>query len=293
MLSREVMGLLALAILWVNTLLIAAAAALDLKDLLARRRSLRRADARSVGADRGGGIIEGRVARGDGPEGALASQRVEQIGRSAASAKANPGILFGDRSFEGEIFGGAIAVEVEPGTTEEIEIAPARSAEVWVSEGALRTSGACPSRARFDEAYEDAKKARGFTRTIVAPILAGERVWISASLARRRGHEPSAQATDATDADRSPRPLVSTLDARAVCARKIALSVASIAAILALCAALSAVALYPPRFGFVSTIGGALCFLFFLLVQPAGTALRDAVRLPHQAFLRGRWRRES
>jgi hypothetical protein len=43
----------------------------------------------------------------------------------------------------------------------------------------------------------------------------------------------------------------------------------------------------------VSTLGGAACLGFFLIVQPAGTALRDAVRLPSRAWLRGRWMRSA
>ncbi|HZO12649.1 MAG TPA: hypothetical protein VFB62_05315, partial [Polyangiaceae bacterium] len=48
-------------------------------------------------------------------------------------------------------------------------------------------------------------------------------------------------------------------------------------------------ALYPPIFGTVSIVGGALGLVFFLLVQPAGTAIRDAVRVPSVAQLRGSW----
>ena len=50
-------------------------------------------------------------------------------------------------------------------------------------------------------------------------------------------------------------------------------------------------ALWPPVFGLVSTLGGALCLAFFLIVQPAGTALRDAVRVPSRAIVRGQWKR--
>ena len=48
--------------------------------------------------------------------------------------------------------------------------------------------------------------------------------------------------------------------------------------------------LHPPVFGLVSTIGAALGLAFFLLVQPAGTALRDAVKLPSAPITRGTWK---
>jgi hypothetical protein len=50
-----------------------------------------------------------------------------------------------------------------------------------------------------------------------------------------------------------------------------------IVAILGGAGVCTALALYPPVFGAVSTGGGLACLLFFLLVQPFGTALRDTV----------------
>jgi hypothetical protein len=63
--------------------------------------------------------------------------------------------------------------------------------------------------------------------------------------------------------------------------------------VLAVAGACTAVALTPPAFGTISKIGAALCLAFFLLVQPAGTAVREAVRAPSRALLRGRWSRRS
>src|SRR5262245_50221061 len=98
MLSKEVMGALALGILWVNTLLIAAAAYQDLRALLARRRQLGAASAQGIG------LYHGRVARGRGEGGAFAVHRIEQVGRAADGEERV--ILFADRSAEGEVFGG-------------------------------------------------------------------------------------------------------------------------------------------------------------------------------------------
>jgi hypothetical protein len=87
--------------------------------------------------------------------------------------------------------------------------------------------------------------------------------------------------------------LVATFDPRPWIDRKIALAALFIIGDVALAAACSAVALRPPRFGLVSTLGGAACLGFFLIAQPAGTALRDAVLLPSRAWLRGRWIRSA
>jgi len=55
----------------------------------------------------------------------------------------------------------------------------------------------------------------------------------------------------------------------------------------------TAVALVPPLFGPTSKLGGALCLAFFLLVQPAGTRVRAAVRTPNRSLLGGRWQGRS
>lgn len=282
MLTREIMGWFALAILWVNTLLIAAAAVKDLAALLRRRARL--GGQRGQDLAPGYGLLEGRVTRGEGPEGALACHRVEQVGRSAGDSEKERAILFGDRTAAGEVFGGAIAVE---GGGAEVVIAPATErTEVWIAQAALIEAGACPSADAFDAAYADARRARGFTRTVEAALRAGQKVWIAGEIGRK-GRDGAAVVT----ASRDRGILVSTLDPRKLLGRKIALSIAAIAGILAGAAGVTALALTPPYFGPISTAGGALGLIYFLLVQPAGTALREAVLLPPEAFVRGAWTR--
>jgi hypothetical protein len=248
MLTREVMGLLALGILWANTLLIAAAAGQQLRDLLRRRAAL-------------AGVVRGRVARGDGPGGAIAVHRVAQVGRAAEGGDV---ILFHDRGASGEIFGGVVETADGP-----IAIAPHADAEVWLSRAEIVDAGACASAAAFDEAHAAARRARGFTRTIEARLTSGQEVFVHG------------------------RALVATLDPRPALARRAALAAAFIVGAILLAAACTAVALWPPIFGRISTLGGALCLLFFLLVQPAGTALRDAVLVPSRAIVRGAWKRPA
>ncbi|WP_437941893.1 hypothetical protein [Sorangium sp. So ce341] len=268
MLTRELMGALALAILWVNTLLIAAAA---LKQLASVAATLRRLGARLD--QRGAALIEARVLRGDGRGGALAGHRIEQVGRAGAGGSTREEIVFVDSGRGGEIYGGAVVAGGR-----EIAIAPAVEGEVWVSRAEVRAASACASEARFDEAYQHARKPRGFSRTVEARIGPGAPVWLLGDVER---------AVDG--ADRMRPALVSSVDPRAVCRRKLALLSLGVAGVLGGLVGCTALALSRPRFGPLSTAGGALCLAFFLLVQPLGTALRDAARLPSAAPARGRW----
>jgi hypothetical protein len=248
MLSNQVMGVLALAILWVNTLLVAADVGKQARALLLRREQMR-------------GVLRGRV-RG----GTLAVHRVEQVGRAGSGEGT---ILFQDRAATGEVLGGTIADE--GGGEHALE--PSAEAEVWVTAEELGRAGACASLEAFDHAYVSARKARGFSRTVEAPVSAGQEVFVVGS------------ARDGW--------VVATMDPRALLARRATLAVGFIAGAIVLAAACTAVALWPPAFGSVSTVGGALCLGFFLLVQPAGTALRDAVLVPSRAPVRGRWTRPA
>ncbi|WP_437603282.1 hypothetical protein [Sorangium sp. So ce590] len=270
MLSRELMGALALAILWGNTLLIVATA---LKQLAAVAATLRR-----LGAPRGDGasLLEARVLGGDGRGGALAGHRIEQVGRAGAGGRALDEIVFADSGHGGEIYGGAVVAGGR-----ELAVAPAVESEVWVSRAEVRAASACPSEARFDEAYQHARKPRGFSRTVEARICAGAPVWLLGAVEGGAG-----------GVDRMRPTLVSSMDPRAFCRGKLALLSLGVAGILGALVGCTALALSRPRFGPESTAGAALCLAFFLLVQPLGTALRDAARPPSAAPARGRWVRK-
>ncbi len=246
MLSRELMGLLALAILWVNTLLVAGAA-------FGRWRELRR----RLGAMARDGVVEGTVA-GDAP---LAWHEIEQVGRKASDDADRQAILFHDRRFTSVVVGGRVATaDGDVGIAAEHE-----RAEVWIAAEAHARAAACASDAEFDAAYLKSQKPRGFERIVRCEVGPGDRVWI---------HAPC---------------LVATFDPRPWCRRSTRLLLGFVAAVLLGAGAVTALALHPPLFGTVSTVGGALGLAYFLLVQPAGTAARDAVRVPCEAYLRGSW----
>src|SRR5262249_35246233 len=158
--SKEIMGALALAIVWVNTLLIVAAAWIELRKLSRRVRGLRWL----APGERGTGLVAACVL-GEEP---IACHRVEQIGRSEDSAaEAQPAILFADRPYGGVVRGGPASLVA---SGEVVILEPADGAEVWVGADRIRADAACASVERFDEAYADARKARGFARTIEAQI---------------------------------------------------------------------------------------------------------------------------
>jgi hypothetical protein len=249
MLSREAMGALALAILWVNTLLIAAAALKRAAELANLGRSF-------------GAVKRSKVVRGDGPSGAIAAFELDQVGRLGAGE--NAPILFHDRSHAGRLFGGRVAIE----TGEEIDLAPADDAEVWIDASAMASAKSLASEAAFDAACVDARKARGFSRSLRAPIVAGANVFVGTRL-------------------------VSMLDPRSWIAKRVALAYAFVVAEIAVAAACTAAALQEPHFGPVSTAGAAAAFVFFLLVQPAGTLVRDALRPPSRAARHDTWTRAT
>jgi hypothetical protein len=263
------MGAVALAILWVNALLIAAAAGQQVRLLLRRRAAMR---PRAAG-ERGEGLWRLRVARGE--EGAIAAHRIEQVGHALEGAQA---IAFHDRQARGEILGGTL--EAPDGSA--IALARAADAEVWVAPDEIARAARCNSPAAFARALAAAGKARGFTRTVEVAVGAGREVYVHGRLDGGT-LRPTAAGTL----------LVATVDPRPVLARKAALAAAFLVAELLVAAACTAVALWPPVFGRVSTAGGVLCLAFFLLVQPAGTAVRDAVRVPSRAIVRGRWAQPS
>jgi hypothetical protein len=255
MLTKEVMGIASLAILWINVLLIAAAAAKQVAALLDLRAALPEAK-----------VVRGRVARGDGPDGAIAAHRIEQLGRAADGGGV---IVFHDRSAASELFGG----EVTAADGVEIAVAPGASAEVWLAGEALERAGECASAAAFDAAHALARKAQGFPRTVSAPLREGDEVFVSAREGRGL--------------------LLATMDPRALLARKAAIGVAFVVAELLAGAGCTALALQRPFFGAVSTAGGALCLALFLLGPPVGTAVRDALLVPSRAIVRGRWSRAA
>jgi hypothetical protein len=273
MLSREVMGVALLCVLWAAALLVAGAGWQDIRDLLRRRRALRPlADGES-----GEGMIEGSVSDANGEGGALASFAVEQVGR-AQDADVRT-IAFADRVYRSAVFGGKVRAGAR-----EVTVCPTEgdAVEVWTTDAERAAAGRCPGAEAFDRAYADAKKARGHVRELTVRVRGSDRVFLFGRLEQGGDAWSIGPASDGTL-------LVATFDPRSFCkthATRIALFVVLE---LAACAGITRLALWEPRFGTVSTLGAALGLAFFLLATPLGVRLRQAARLPHRAVVRGTW----
>lgn len=273
MLSNTTMGVFALAVLWVNTLLVVGAALQRLRELAARRARFVSAEPREGSV----GLLRGKLVGTESSDaGVVARTTIEQLGRYGAGASRT--ILWHDRSYGSSVAGGGIDVS---GTV--VTIAPDAGAEVWPTEEAVERAAVCTSLATFDAAFEKARKAKGFARTIDVPIREGQDVWVFGEVVETSEGLSVRKPSDAPL-------LVSSIDPRAWTGRKMAFLAAFFVPAVLLGAGIStALALSAPHFGTVSMIGAGLGFLYFLLVLPAGTAARDAVRAPHERIVRGKW----
>ena len=157
MLSREVMGLFCLGVVWMTALLVAGAAWQELRDLRALARRARRA-------------IVGTVVRDD-----LAEWRVEQTGR-AIDTSGDETIAFHDRTFASQVLGGRVEVDGE------MREVGASEGEVWIDDKARADAAACVDAKSFDAAYGQSRKAKGFAREVRVRVRPGQRVWIIGSL---------------------------------------------------------------------------------------------------------------
>jgi len=260
-LDGGVMAALALALFWIHVVLIAAAALADLRAL----------------ARLGRGVREGwsaEVCSARGPEGMLARNRVEQLGRLGRRGGPRQ-IYFHDRSHHSEVFGGTL--RLDDGREVELAPAPGAQAEVWPELASRSERASRVEPAGFDEAALAASRARGFERAVETRIGVGDRVFVVGRIVEGR------VVADATL-------ILATADPRAWLTRARWLAIGFVLLDLALAGLCTALAVWPPYFGLVSTLGAAGALGWFLAVQPLGVAVHDALRTPDRAFLRGSWR---
>lgn len=259
MLTREIMGYVALWVLWGNTLLVAIAAAKQAFALLARANRMRR--------DR----VVGRVVGAP-----IAELAVDQVGRQGSGS--TPSVLWHDKTYRGRILGGEIEIEGK-GVA---KLAPADDAVIWIDPALMQEAARCPSAEAFGQMYEAARKVKGAARSVVVPAPAGEIVSVVGEL---RGEGDSLEIVTIG------KPTLLAIDPLRFAGDKSRLVLAYFVPGVVLGAAVcTIIALHQPVFdSLVSKIGGLLSFIFFLLVLPAGTAVRDWMREPHERILRGKW----
>jgi hypothetical protein len=204
-----------------------------------------------------GRLVEGEVTRGDGPSGALATRTIHQVGR-AMTVSGPDRILLTQAKVELDRHGGEIAVGAERRA-----IPAAGRWELWLP----REAASERSLTDFEAAFAKASTQKGLTTTATQSVRVGQKVhWLEGEL------------------------LATTDPIAELRARRAGLAVFALGSIV-VCGAITAVALVPPIFGTISTIGGALGLLFFVLVQPAGVRARNWARLPSEHLLVATWQR--
>ncbi|MFV8755695.1 hypothetical protein ACNOYE_34525 [Nannocystaceae bacterium ST9] len=260
-LDGPVMAAIALSLFWIHIVLIAAAALADLRVLARLRRRLATCERTEV-----------RSARG--PEGLLARNWVEQLGR--LDRRGGPrAIHFHDRAHHSELFGGRLVLA----DGRELELVPtsAGDVEVW-PELATRAEQAGRFDAEtFERAQGQAGKAKGFERIVETRIAVGDRVWVVGRIAGSR-----------IEAD--PTLILATHDPRPWLARSRRLAIGFVILDVLVAGLCTLLALWPPHFEWISMLGAAGALGWFLAVQPLGVAVHDALRTPDRSFLRGSWR---
>jgi hypothetical protein len=247
------MGLLALGVLWLNTLLIAGAA-------LQQRRELGRELSAIRDALTAGTLRRAMVKRGDGPDGVVLTRTVHQMGR-AMTVTGPDRILFTEARVEIDVHGGALEVE---GTVVEI-VAGDEAGRVWLAPDTTLVRAITD----FEDAFRAASTTRGLTTFSEQRVGVGTAVW----------HQPGV--------------LLSLRDPSALIGERMRGLLAFAIVSIVLCAGITAVIFVPPVFGMVSTVGGALGLLFFVLIQPAGVRVRNWARLPDQQPTTATWQRAS
>lgn len=240
MLTPELMGFGALVVLWVNVLLIAAHAWKHAQSLARASRAL-------------GPLEPATVVVGAGDGGTFAEREIQQTGRALVRGPAR--ILFLDGAARTKVWGGVLRMggkDVAVSSSDAlVALAP--------SDAATRSSDE-----RWPETYRAASTQRGATTTLRQAVVTGATVFVRA----RPRHGDDNLVLEA----------IYSHDPRRDLARGARLSVAFAVVEIGVAALLTAVALVPPVFGMVSTLGGALLLAFFLAVQPIGTAVRDRAR---------------
>jgi len=154
MLSREVMGIACLVVLWSTALLVAGAALGELRDLAALARSLKN-------------LVFGEIVS----DGEFAVHEVEQTGR--ALDKATPTIVFHDRGFQSRVLGGVVKVGQDEISLE------ATDAAVWVDAKASALAMQEERDAKFEGEWTESKKSKGMRRVVRTAVAKGDRVWVA------------------------------------------------------------------------------------------------------------------
>ena len=251
MLSPQVMGLAVLGLAWITAVMIALDALIDARAMWKRL-----------------GEWKITLLQGTAVANELAVHEVEQRVKQLDGDE--PGLVFFDRKHVSTVHGGLVGVG-----TEQLEVVSARAAEVWIDSDTRAAAAGCSSRAAFDGMNTSAQAAGGGLRTVRTSIKSGAQVWISGA---KQGAKLEAT-------------LVANFDPRGWAKSRLATIAGMITLNFAWVAVGTVVALWPPVFGVVSTVGAVVLIGHFLGMTALAMTFREKSRTPAIAFLRGTWRR--
>jgi hypothetical protein len=153
----------------------------------------------------------------------------------------------------------------------------APNAQVWFSAAERSQAAACTGTTQFDALAATASTGAGGLRTVRTTVRAGQTVWLAGA---RRGEQLVVD-------------LVATFDPRRFVRARLLATAGLIALNLAWVVLGTALALWPPVFGTVSTLGALVLIGHFLGMTPLAMASRERSRPPDVAVLRGGWEREA
>lgn len=246
------MGILALMILWTNALLVFFAAWKDRAELTRMARALDRTAKR------------GTIDEADS-DGVLARFEIAQVGRAADATDVRT-ILFHDKSHTSTCLGGS--VKLADGSR--VDLAPDSPVDIWVPrETVADAAKSSEVPADYAKAYESAGKGVGYNRSLIVSLKKGAEIFL-------------------WDTDEGAKGLA-TFDPRSLLAgQRMRVALFMFGTLLG-AGIVTAVALVPPALGLVSKIGGLLGLGYFLGITPLGVSLREQIRKPSRAFVRGAW----
>lgn len=289
MLTPELMGILALCVVWINTGLIIAASFQTWVSLRNRKRAAMRELRWQPQRE---GLVELRVA--DNPE--LDTSfvfKAKQIGRIANKTKNT--IVFADSEFQSQCLGTRLSLPDKSARTIGVEVPETSDFELWLNEERVRQYADNYSHEGFAQALRAAQTGKGFERRLAIPFKPVQRFWLYARIDEANA-EPR-QGTSQTSVESRWKVvqslyhplLVSEVDPIGWYQKKMRLNIGFMLFTFLSASGLSALALRSPAFGTVSTLGAALLLVYFLLIQPAGVWIADRSRTPNQAEIRGLW----
>ena len=253
MLTNELMGSALLCIAWVTALMVMLDAFIDVRAMLARLSGWKTS------------LVQGVV---KAPE--LATHEVEQRIKQLDSE--TPGLLFFDRKHVSHVTGGAVEVNGET-----LEVVGVKGAEFWPALEAQQAAAACDSTATFDALQKAAQGPGGGLRTVRTVLRSGQTVWLDG---KKNG------ASFETS-------LVSGADPRVWARSRLLMSLGVMLLSLVWTVVGTALAFWAPGFGLVSIIGAVVLLAHFLLMTPLAMGVREKVRSPQTAFVRGSWKRDA